>query len=140
MRPIKGVVFLLALFLISVRAAAQVPAAAPSGAIGQTEIQLAQWAVTQGGLVLVVLVVIWSYRRDFHRIFQAESERTQALLSTVQASTAALTMHAEAMRDRSSSDREHAAAYRELALSVQKCEVAREVLDKQGRLKDERGR
>ena len=129
MKPLKGFVFLLALFLIAVRASAQVPAVPASGAVSQTEIQLAQWAITQGGLVVVVLVVIWSYRRDFHRIFQSEYQRTQELILTVQASTSALTMHAEMMRERASADREHVKAFTELTGVIKRCEAAQVLFD-----------
>lgn len=55
--------------------------AAPAGdsqgdtAMGPTETDLVKWAFTQGGLMLVLIVVLLSYRRDFFR--KAESHQLQ---------------------------------------------------------------
>jgi len=130
MKPLKSVIFLLALFLIAVRASAQVPVPPPGSPISQTEIQLLQWAITQGGLVAVVLVVVWSYRRDFHRIFQSENERTRELLVALEGSTTALSAHAEVMRQRADADRDFSKAFLELSASVRACEAVREVFTK----------
>lgn len=128
MKPVKGLIFVVALLLMALRAAAaQGGAVAGQAPVTQTEMQLAQWAVTQGGLVVVVLVVVWSYRRDFHRIFQSENTRTNELILALQGSTAALTAHAELMRQNADSDREHAKAFLELSAAVRACEAVRDV-------------
>jgi hypothetical protein len=129
MKPLKGFVFLLALFLIAVRASAQAGTTVGSPVLNATEVQLFQWAVTQGGLVVVVLVVIWSYRRDFHRVFQSETQRSQELIMTLQSSTTALTMHAEMMRERAHAERDQIKAFTELAGAVKRCEVAQHLFE-----------
>ena len=35
-----------------------------------------KWAVTQGGLTLVLILVLWQYRRDFFRRADDEKRRT----------------------------------------------------------------
>lgn len=129
MKPLKGFLFLLCLFLISIRASAQVPAVSTTGAISPTEMQLAQWAITQGGLVVVVLVIIWSYRRDFHRIFQSEHERSKELIMALEASTSALSTHAEMMRNVAQADRDSAKAFQDLAATVRACEAVRDTFN-----------
>ncbi|MEN6605919.1 MAG: hypothetical protein ABFD60_01650 [Bryobacteraceae bacterium] len=126
----RAPLLVLCLVLIGLRASAQTLTPA-IGVAGPAETQLFQWAVTQGGLVLVVLVVVWSYRRDFSRIFNVEKERTTELLLALQQSSSALAMHAELMRSQADSAREQAKAFFDLAGSVRTCEVVREVLKDQ---------
>lgn len=59
--------------------------------------ELVKWSVTQGGLVLVLLVVLWSYRRDFTRVLAREDEETAILTDLVAQASAAL----QASRDAS---------------------------------------
>lgn len=47
---------------------------APTGSIGGFPVDLAKWAMTQGGLVVVTLVILWSYRRDFKRVIEAQQQ------------------------------------------------------------------
>jgi hypothetical protein len=116
-----------ALLIFSVRATAQGALPAPTTLAG-AEIQLLQWGVTQGGLVAVVLVVIWSYRRDFHRLFGAENVRSLELIKALQASTNVMASHAELMREQATADREHAKAFQDLSTSIRQCEAVREQL------------
>ncbi len=44
---------------------------------------LFKWAVTQGGLVLVVLVVFWTYRRDLQRISAKDAEKLEIMTDLV---------------------------------------------------------
>lgn len=44
---------------------------------------LFKWAVTQGGLVLVVLVVFWTYRRDLQRIAAKDAEKLEIMTDLV---------------------------------------------------------
>lgn len=67
--------------------------------------KLGQFAITQGGLAVVLLVVIWSYRRDFERLLSrkdeeaardraAAAEDRRALIILVEKNTTAL-VHAD---------------------------------------------
>jgi hypothetical protein len=69
----------------------------PSGTFGEAD--FLKWALTQGGLVLVLIVVFWSYRRDFVGILRQEQERTKILTDLVSQSTVALTRMADAVGD-----------------------------------------
>jgi hypothetical protein len=55
-----------------------------------TEIEFYKWAVTQGGLVLVILVVLWTYRRDMQRISAKDAEKTEILTDLVADSKVAI--------------------------------------------------
>jgi hypothetical protein len=57
---------------------------------------LVRYAITQGGLLAVVLVLLWSYRRDSMRMLLERENRLAVMTELVQASTAALTRSAEA--------------------------------------------
>jgi hypothetical protein len=128
MSRLRPIILTLALLAFSLRAQAQTALNLTSPPqSGSVEVQLLQWAVTQGGLVLVVLVVVWSYRRDFQRLFAAENGRTTELMLALQNASSALAAHAETMRDQASADREQAKAFVELAGSVKTCEAVREV-------------
>lgn len=52
---------------------------------------LTRYAVTQGGLLIVVLVLLWSIRNDSKR----KDERLEVMIDLVAASTAALTRSAD---------------------------------------------
>lgn len=51
----------------------------PGGGMGATEIDLVKWGFTQGGLTLVLLVVLGSYRRDFFRKSEAKQAEIDLL-------------------------------------------------------------
>lgn len=58
------------------------------GPMGPTEIDLVKWGFTQGGLTLVLIVVLFSYRRDFfrkHEAKQAETDAKQAEIDALRA-------------------------------------------------------
>lgn len=57
---------------------------------------LVKYAITQGGLVLVVIVLLWSYRRDFTRVLGEQQDRLAVMTELVQLSTTALTRSADA--------------------------------------------
>jgi hypothetical protein len=57
---------------------------------------LLRYALTQGGLAVVVLVLMWSYRRDFTRILDAKEDRLVVMATMVSANIAAATRSAEA--------------------------------------------
>lgn len=63
------------------------------------ETTLIKYAVTQGGLALVLLVVFWSYRRDLSRIEVRDQEKLQIVTFLVEKNTAAL-VNAEATNAR----------------------------------------
>lgn len=54
------------------------------------ETTLLKYAVTQGGLAIVLLVVFWSYRRDLARIEVRDQEKLQIVTTLVEKNTAAL--------------------------------------------------
>lgn len=60
------------------------------------EVDLAKYALTQGGLLIVVLVLIWLQRRDNERISKKDEEKIVVLTDLVRASTVAMTHAAEA--------------------------------------------
>lgn len=73
---------------------APVEAASSTGASAVSE-DFLKWALTQGGLVLVVLVVFWSYRRDFIRRVVREEEKV-AILTEIAAESRAAVVQAVA--------------------------------------------
>lgn len=52
---------------------------------------LIRYVFTQGGLFAVLIVVLWSYRRDFTRILDRDAERLEVLTGLVAANTSAMT-------------------------------------------------
>jgi len=61
------------------------------GAMPPTEIDLVKWGLTQGGLTLLLIVVLASYRRDFFR-------KIDALVDEKRAFTAVLDKNSDAMQ------------------------------------------
>lgn len=65
--------------------------AEPLGAVlatelaGGGEIDLLKWAFTQGALALVLIVVLWSYRRDYARIIAKDERDTAIQITTLTA-------------------------------------------------------
>ncbi len=56
-----------------------------------------KYAITQGGLLCVVLVLLWSYRKDTLGTLQAERERGSILTDLVSSTRVALEKNAEAI-------------------------------------------
>jgi len=88
-----------ALLTASVVLAGTEPHASESGA----QLDLIKWAVTQGGLVLVTLVILWSYRKDFRTVLMMKDEqakiliaREQVLIDLIGKVTTAMTINADA--------------------------------------------
>lgn len=52
---------------------------------GGIEIDLVKWAFTQGALALVLIVVLWSYRRDYARIIAKDERDTAIQIATLTA-------------------------------------------------------
>lgn len=52
---------------------------------GGLEIDLVKWAFTQGALALVLIVVLWSYRRDYARIIAKDERDTAIQIATLTA-------------------------------------------------------
>jgi hypothetical protein len=49
----------------------------------EPDVDFWKWAVTQGGLVIVTLVILWTYRNDFKKVLAAERadhEQTRQVL------------------------------------------------------------
>src|SRR4051812_22149918 len=59
------------------------------------DVDLVKYAVTQGGLLAVVLVLMWSYRRDWQRTLSEERDRSSATLTLAKETTFALTRSTE---------------------------------------------
>jgi hypothetical protein len=53
------------------------------------ETSLVKYAITQGGLAVVLLIVFWSYRRDLGRIELRDQEKLQIVVTLVEKNTAA---------------------------------------------------
>lgn len=53
-----------------------------------TETDLFRYAVTQGGLLAIVLVLLWFYRRDFLSMKARDDETIATLVSLVKENTA----------------------------------------------------
>lgn len=51
---------------------------------------LVRYAITQGGLLIVLIIGAWMYRRDFVNIFNRQSETITVLSTALSASTAAI--------------------------------------------------
>lgn len=54
------------------------------------EIEFYKWALTQGGLVLVCLVLLWMYRKDLASVIAKSDEKIIALTNLIAATTAAV--------------------------------------------------
>lgn len=60
------------------------------------EPDMLRYAITQGGLLAVVLVLLWSYRRDFLRIQTKDDEKIALLMSLVSDNRVAMERNVEA--------------------------------------------
>ena len=70
--------------------------------IDGTQIDLLKWGVTQGGLVLVTMIILWSYRRDFGRLLAEQRSELDVITALVKEASAAMTASAAASRDAAS--------------------------------------
>jgi hypothetical protein len=84
---------------------------------------LLRWALTQGGLVVVLLVILWSYRKDFMSTLQQQRDVTTQMAAALKEASGALATHSEAVRAQS-------VAFAQLADSVRRCEAVRELVDR----------
>lgn len=80
----RGVTLTLALFVATIEPIASEPDV------------LVKYAITQGGLLAVVLVLLFFYRRDFLREIEEQRERLSVMAGMVESSTQALTRSADA--------------------------------------------
>lgn len=60
------------------------------------DFDLVKYGLTQGGLVLVVCVLLWFYRRDYTRLNDNQGHQLDVMTNIVANATAALTRSAEA--------------------------------------------
>jgi hypothetical protein len=72
------------------------PALLPSASV-TTDSDLVRYAVTQGGLLFVVLVLLWSYRKDAMGALQIERDRVEILTKLVGDTREANTKSADAV-------------------------------------------
>jgi hypothetical protein len=54
---------------------------------GSGDVDLIHYAITQGGLLAVVIVLLWNYRRDMHRIRLEEQARNDAHIARIDSHT-----------------------------------------------------
>lgn len=121
LRVLRGPLLTVALLLFSSGSLLGQPTLDPGGTLGGTEAELARWAVTQGGLLVVVLVVIWSYRRDFSRSVTAERERADRAMTMMERTIAATVAHSDALRVQTD-------CVNRLAENVKLCQMVQELL------------
>ena len=60
------------------------------------DFDVVRYAITQGGLLAVVLVLLWTYRRDLMRQLSEKDDRLKVMTELVQGATTALTRSADA--------------------------------------------
>lgn len=60
------------------------------------DLDLTHYVVTQGGLLAVVLILLWTLRKDYQGILREQGERLKVMTDLVTASTVALTRSADA--------------------------------------------
>lgn len=86
--------------------------------------ELMRWMVTQGGLTVALIVVLWSYRRDFTRVLaaaQADNERLIAALHEVTVATTAQT----------TTLLQQQAAMADMTRAVQDCRAVQRLLERE---------
>jgi hypothetical protein len=99
------------LLVISVRLASAQPSTGPEGA----QLDFWKWALTQGGLLVALLVVLWTYRRDSLSVLKAARSENALLMELVSKAVAAITgvesaikeFRKDADNDRRHGDRRH---------------------------------
>ncbi len=73
-----------------------VVAAALEPTISDLDMPLSRYALTQGGLLAVVLVLLWTMRKDYQRVLTDRADQLEIMTDLVKASTMALTRSADA--------------------------------------------
>lgn len=61
-----------------------------------SDTDLVRYAITQGGLLAVVIVLLWNYRRDAMRQLSSKDEQLAVMIELVKLSTTALTRSSDA--------------------------------------------
>lgn len=86
--------------------------------MGATEIDLVKWAVTQGGLTLLLIVVLVSYRRDFFRKNESKQAEIDDLREEKREQSAIIDRCANAMLSQAVATQANTEATRLLAQNV----------------------
>lgn len=86
--------------------------------LGATEIDLVKWAFTQGGLMVVLLVVLISYRRDFFRKQEIKQSEIDLLKEDKRMLARVLERNADAMTQHTMALSANTRATEQLALNV----------------------
>ena len=94
-RALRKPVFSMCLLLFAATVFAQGPAPVPSVAPETTILRYLE----QGGLAAVLIVVLWSYRRDLARLLADEKEKTRLLMELIERNTAAQVKLADAVNN-----------------------------------------
>lgn len=55
----------------------------PSAAASGLDSNFVKWSLTQGGLTIVLIMVLWSYRRDLQRVSEAKEQTITVLMQMV---------------------------------------------------------
>jgi hypothetical protein len=100
---IRGIAYIAGFVLLNASLVLAREPAAAGGSADVAQIDLVKWGITQGGLVLVTLVILWSYRRDFNTVLATQRSEIEVLTELVTKSTAAMTDAAAASREQTRS-------------------------------------
>lgn len=85
---------------------------------GTREIDLVRWAFTQGGLTLVLILTLFSYRRDFFRKNEMKQAEVDQLRQDKRELVAVIDKNAQAMTQHAVSVNANTEATRQLAQNV----------------------
>lgn len=96
MTALRAVLCFVGIVLVGDSVTQAQAAGAPGSA---ADLDLVRWAMTQGGLVLVTLVLLWSYRRDFKTVLAAQDQVIGVLTGLVRETTIAIEDSAAAKRE-----------------------------------------
>lgn len=120
---VAGVLFL---FNLHGTVSSDIAAVEPSGN------ELMRWLVTQGGLTIALLTVLWFYRRDAQQMIVSARAENSQLITTLQATSAALTTHADALRQLTSTVHEETKQTAIMTQVVERCRAVQTILERQG--------
>jgi methyl-accepting chemotaxis protein len=86
------------------------------------DVDLVKYAITQGGLLAVVIILLWSFRREFRRQIDEERERLQEAKDNFAVMTALVAQTNAAMQKTYSTGETQERAIHRLARAIEKLE------------------
>lgn len=118
-----ALILCLSLFAVGAEARFLLDGANPVPTTGNSAVDktIYEDAMTKGGLVTIILIIVWSYRRDWERLFKLERERSEQLLAVLTTASTALATHTEATRAQTTN-------LATLNEAVRSCEVAQALI------------